>query len=82
MSTNQYEAIGGFLDFYIPYIYLIMAELCDTLGSNPFQLKDQDYQNYAHYISVLKKINAIDIHRITQALNLNARKSKALQGKK
>ena len=82
ITTNQYEATGGILDFYIPHIYPIMAELCDTLGSNPFQLRDQDYQNYTHYISVLKKTDTMDIHQITQALNfINARKSKASQDK-
>ena len=82
ITTNQYEATGGILDFYIPHIYPIMAELCDTLGSNPFQLRDQDYQNYTYYINVLKKTDTMDIHQITQALNfINARKNKASQDK-
>lgn len=83
ITSNQYEATGGVVDYFIQHISPSIVKLCETLGSNPFQLQDQEYHNYANYITILKKIDNIDIRQITLALKfIDARKNKAQQNKK
>lgn len=80
ITANRYEATGGIVDYYLHHVSPAIVKLCETLGANPFQLRDQEYQNYTNYITILKKTDNIDIRQITLALNfINTRKDKAKQ---
>lgn len=78
ITDSQYEATGGIVDYYAKHVFPTIIKLCETLGTNPFQLRDQEYQNYRNYISILQQADNIDIRQITLALNfMDTRKSKA-----
>lgn len=84
ITANRYEATGGIVDYYFRHISSSIVKLCEVLDSNPFQLRDQEYQNYFNYITILKRNDDnIDIRQITVALNfIDSRKAKAPQEKK
>lgn len=84
ITANRYEATGGIVDYYFRHISSSIVKLCEVLDSNPFQLRDQEYQNYFNYITILKRNDDnIDIRQITVALNfIESRKAKAPQEKK
>ena len=54
ITANRYEATGGIVDYYLHHVSPAIVKLCETLGANPFQLRDQEYQNYTNYITILK----------------------------
>ena len=82
ITASQYEATGGIVDYYAKYVFPTIIKLCETLGTKPFQLRDQEYQNYRHYISILQQADNIDIRQITLALNfIDTRKAKVPQDK-
>lgn len=83
ITLNRYEVTGGILEYYIRHIFPTIKKLCETLGLNPFQLRDQEFQNFTNYITLLKKKENIDIRQITLALNyIDRLKTKAQQDKK
>lgn len=82
ITASQYEATGGIVDYYAKHVFPTIIKLCETLGTNPFQLRDQEYQNYRNYIIILKKRDNIDIRQITLALNfIDTQKMRAQQDK-
>ena len=83
ITSSQYEATGGIVNYYAKYVFPTIIKLCETLGTNPFQLRDQEYQKYRSYICILQQADNIDIRQITLALNfIDTRKAKAPQDKK
>lgn len=68
ITKDKYEVSGGIFDYYKLNIYPIFLKLCETLGSNPFKLRDTEFNTYSTYINLLKNENTLNIPKIQLAL--------------
>lgn len=78
IGKDKHVTTGGLLQSFNKYLKAQADSLVETLGRNPFQLKDQDYNNYNIYISSLQPTDSLNLKRIYAAMGyIEARISKA-----
>lgn len=79
ISKDVYSATGGILDYYNSNIRGFADVLVETLGQNPFQLRDQDYTNYRSYIYALQQEDSLNISRINASFGFFEARVKNIQ---
>ncbi len=68
VSKDSYTATGGVVDYYNEHIRESSDNLISVLGTNPFQLRDQELINYRNYITALQKTDSLNFNKINNAL--------------
>ena len=71
LSKNNYELIGGFLDYYHNTVkgdVDTLNEIIESFGGNPFKLRDQELTNYKAHVTALKDSDRLNIPRFLNAL--------------
>ena len=72
LSKDSYAASGGFHHHYGHTVQPLVQEaitLLDTIGKNPFKLRDSELTSYNNYRLELMKESAIDIPRVHSAIS-------------
>lgn len=67
INKDNSSTTGGILDYYNTNIRYHINAMIESLGHNPFQLRNQDYTNYVHYISEFQRDKSLNINQITSA---------------
>lgn len=71
LSKNNYELTGGFLLLYHSTVKSYtdaLNSIIETLGSNPFKLRDQELTNYRAQVTALKDNESLNVPRFMNAL--------------
>lgn len=71
LSKNNYEMTGGLLSCYHSAVKGSVDDLntiIESLGSNPFKLRDQELSNYRTHVSALKDSESLNVPRFLNAL--------------
>ena len=72
ITKENYKVIGGILPYYLSSVYkdfqCLLSKL-DGIGSNPFQVMDQELVNYRNYKAIIQRIESIDIYALNNAIN-------------
>lgn len=69
ITKDNYEASGGIVSYYIDNIKFYVDDLIETLGQNPFNMRDQELRKYNSYIAELKNGNNLNIIKIDNAIS-------------
>ena len=72
IHKNSFSATGGILKYYQTELIPCATEIIGALGgpsSNPFQLRDQDWNNYRSYCNSLLDTNQINIPLVVNAIS-------------
>lgn len=78
IGKEKHVTTGGLLQYFNKHIKNSADSLVEALGKNPFQLKDQEYNNYNVYISSLQPTDSLNLRRIYAAMGyIEARIPKA-----
>ncbi len=68
ISKDKLISTGGIIDYFNKYIKSSADSLFATLGQNPFQLRDQEYNNYSTYLSSLQPTESLRMRRIHSSI--------------
>lgn len=71
IEKNQYKATGGLLDFYLKEVYRdfeAVITVLDSMGNNPFQLKDQELEKFREHKRSLQARDYVDVPSQNYAL--------------
>lgn len=72
LSKGNYDVRGGLFTYYETAVGSFAANLTAiiaSLGSNPFQLRDQELANYKDYVALLSNIKKLNVPRTLNALS-------------
>ena len=67
ITKTSYILKGGFLKFYLETLYKDFQELVlmlKQIGTNPYQVKDQELTNYKSYIAALERVEYLNVYSV------------------
>ena len=71
LSKNNYELIGGMFEHYNNTVRSYVESfnlIIESLGTNPFKLRDQELTNFRTYVATLKNTESLNVPKILNAL--------------
>lgn len=71
ITKENYEVIGGILTYYLSSLYnnfqTLLSKL-DEIGTNPFQVKDQELTNYRNYKLAIQRTEYMNVYSLNSAV--------------
>lgn len=71
ITKESYKVIGGILTYYLSSLYNEFQSLLsklDEVGTNPFQVKDQELTNYRNYKLVIQRTEYLNVYSLNNAV--------------
>lgn len=81
ITKTNYIVTGGFLIYYLKTLYGDLQELVSVLkqiGTNPFQVKEQELTNYKNYIVAFEREEYVNIYSMNNAFSFMISKISSL----
>ncbi len=81
LSKSKYEMTGGLFTYYCEKVKGYtdsFVTIIDSLGANPFKLRDQELTNYKSHVKILKDDKNLDVARFLNALTYFRQKTNTI----